>query len=152
MNWKKLVENQSERKVKKLRTNNGLEFCNHLFDNFCKDEGIARHKTYAYSPQQNGIAETLNRIIMNKVSNMLSESGLSVKFRSEAAATAVYLINRSPSSAIEFRIPEEVWTSALPDLGGLRRFGCLAYVHSSDGKLNPRENRDIFTDYPDGIK
>lgn len=83
---------------------------------------------------------------------MLSESGLSVKFRSEAAATAVYLINRSPSSAIEFRIPEEVWTSALPDLGGLRRFGCLAYVHSSDGKLNPRENRDIFTDYPDGIK
>lgn len=74
--WKKMVETQSERKVKKFRTDNGLEFCNSKFDEFCKKEGIVRHRTCTYTPQQNGIAERLNRTIMNKVRSMLSESGL----------------------------------------------------------------------------
>ena len=42
--WKKMVEVQVERKVKKLRTNNGLEFCNLRYDQFCRDEGIVRHR------------------------------------------------------------------------------------------------------------
>ena len=56
--------------------------------------------------QQNGVAERLNRSIMNKVRSMLSESGLDQKFWAEAASTSVYVINRLPSSAIEFKIPE----------------------------------------------
>ncbi|GJS79710.1 retrotransposon protein, putative, ty1-copia subclass [Tanacetum coccineum] len=43
--WKQLVENQTGRKLKKLRTNNGLEFCNQEFNNLCKESGIARHLT-----------------------------------------------------------------------------------------------------------
>ncbi len=42
--WKSLVENQTGRKVKKLRTDNGLEFCNQQFDSYYANEGIARHK------------------------------------------------------------------------------------------------------------
>ena len=104
--WKKMVETQSERKVKKLRTDNGLEYCNCRFDQFCKDERVVRHRTCTYTPQQNGVAERLNRSIMNKVRSMLSESGLDQKFWAEAASTSVYVINRLPSSAIEFKIPE----------------------------------------------
>lgn len=150
--WKRMVENQSERKVKKLRTDNGLEFCNNQFNQFCKEEGVVRHKTCAYTPQQNGVAERLNRTIMNKVRSMLSESGLGQRFWAEAVATAVYLINRSPSSAVDFAIPEELWTSAMPSLMDLKRYGCVAYVHSSDGKLNPRAKKGIFTGYPEGVK
>lgn len=150
--WKKMVEVQSERKVKKLRTDNGLEYCNRRFDQFCKEEGVVRHRTCTYTPQQNGVAERLNRSIMNKVRSMLSESGLDQKFWAEAASTSVYVINRLPSSAIEFKIPEQMWTSALPDLSRLRRFGCVVYVHSDEGKLNPRSKRGIFTGYPDGVK
>lgn len=150
--WKQMVETQSERKVKKLRTDNGLEFCNREFDSYCKQEGIVRHRTCTYTPQQNGVAERLNRSIMNKVRSMLSESGLGQKIWAEAAATAVYLINRSPSSAIEFKVPEEVWTSAMPNLSGLKRFGCLVYIHTDDGKLKPRAKRGVFTGYPEGVK
>uniref|UniRef100_A0A1J3IJ96 Retrovirus-related Pol polyprotein from transposon TNT 1-94 n=1 Tax=Noccaea caerulescens TaxID=107243 RepID=A0A1J3IJ96_NOCCA len=89
---------------------------------------------------------------MNKVRSMLSESGLEQKFWAEAAATAVYQINRTPSSVIEFEIPEERWTSAVPDLSGLRIFGCVVYVHSDDGKLKPRAKKGIFTGYPEGVK
>lgn len=150
--WKKMVENQSNKKVKKLRTDNGLEFCNQEFDGFCKLEGVVRHRTCAYTPQQNGVAERMNRTIMDKVRSMLSESGLSKRFWAEAASTAVYVINRSPASAIEFEIPEKAWTGALPDLSNLRSFGCITYVHSDQGKLNPRAKKGVFVGYPTGVK
>lgn len=124
-----MVETQSERKVKKLRTDNGLEFCNREFDGFCKQEGIIRHRTCTYTPQKNGVAERLNRSIMNKVRSMLNESGLGQIFWAEAATMAVYLINISPSSAINFKVPEEMGTSVMPSLPGLKRFGCLVYIH-----------------------
>lgn len=150
--WKRMVETQTERKVKKFRTNNGLEYCNIRFDKFCKEEGVVRHRTCTYTPQQNGMAERLNQSIMNKVRSMLSESGLDLKFWAEAASTSVYIINRLPSSAIDFSIPEQRWTSAVPDLSGLRRFGCVVYVHVDQGKLNPRSIKGVFTGYPDGVK
>ncbi|GJX05358.1 retrovirus-related pol polyprotein from transposon TNT 1-94 [Tanacetum coccineum] len=43
--WKQLVENQTRRTVKKLRTDNGLEFCNWEFEQLCVESGIARHLT-----------------------------------------------------------------------------------------------------------
>lgn len=139
--WKKMVEIQSERKVKNLRTENGLEYFNLRFDKFYKEEGVVRHRTCTYTPQQNGIAERLNMSIMNKVRSTLSESGLEVKFWAETVSTSVYVINRLPSSAIDFEIPEQRWTTALSDLSGLRRFGCVVYVHTDEGKLNPRSRR-----------
>jgi len=52
--WKALVETQTEKKVKKLRIDNGLEFCNTEFNSFCKSHGIARHLSIPGTPQQNG--------------------------------------------------------------------------------------------------
>ena len=106
--WKKIVETQTGKKIKCLRTDNGLEFCNNLMDTMCKEAGIKRHRTCAYTPQQNGVAERMNRTIADKIRCMLAESGLENKFWTEAAATSVYLINRTPSASIEFKIPEEV--------------------------------------------
>ena len=146
VSWKKMVETQSERKIKKLLTYNGLELCNLQFNSFCKEEGMIRHRTCTYTSQQNGVAERLNRKIMNKVRSMLSESGFEVRFWAEAATTTVYLINRSMSSAIQMEIPEERWTLVLPSFKDLRRFGCLVFVHTSDGKLNPRTRKGYFTD------
>ena len=111
-----------------------------------------RHRTCTYTPQQNRVAEMLNRTIMNKVRSMLSENGFEVRFWAEAAATTVYLINRSPSSAINFEIPEERWTTVIPSFRNLRRFGCLVFVHTRDGKLNPRAKRGYFMGYPEGVK
>ncbi|KAL6138517.1 hypothetical protein ACLB2K_063799 [Fragaria x ananassa] len=48
--WKALVENQTGKKIKRLRTDNGLEFCSIEFDELCKTEGIARHHTVRNTP------------------------------------------------------------------------------------------------------
>ncbi|OAE20507.1 hypothetical protein AXG93_948s1140 [Marchantia polymorpha subsp. ruderalis] len=64
--WKTLVETQTGKKVKKLRSDNGLEFCSEQFDSFCRLSGIQRHHTVANTPQQNGLAERFNRTIMER--------------------------------------------------------------------------------------
>ena len=53
--WKAQVENQKNRKVKYLRTDNGTEFTDSRFQEFCKNEGITRHFTVKGTPQQNGL-------------------------------------------------------------------------------------------------
>lgn len=150
--WKELVENQTGKKVKCLRTDNGLEFCNTKFDAYCKKHGIDRNRTCAYTPQQNGVAERMNRTVMEKVRCLLDESGLAEKFLAEAAATAAYLINRSPSSAVDHSIPEELWLNRKPGLKHLRRFGSVAYVHHDQGKLKPRALKGVFVGYSVSIK
>ena len=44
------MENQTKKKIKVLRTDNGGEFCNKEFEEFYKKCGIARHKTITYTP------------------------------------------------------------------------------------------------------
>ena len=78
--WKTLVENQVDRKVKCLRTDNGLEFCNTAFDNFYKENGILRHRTVPYTPQQNGVVERMDRTLLEKVRCILFTSGLPKSF------------------------------------------------------------------------
>ena len=150
--WKELVENQQNKKVKCLRTDNGLEFCNLKFDAYCKEHGIERHKICTYTPQHNGVAKRMNRTIMEKVRCMLNESGLGEEFWAEAAATAAYLINRSPASTIDHNVPEELWLNKKPGYKHLRRFGSIAYVHIDQGKLKPRALKGIFIGYPSGTK
>ena len=54
--WKTIIEKQTEKKVKHLRTDNGLKFYNHEFDAVYSNKGIVRHCTYTGTPQQNSIA------------------------------------------------------------------------------------------------
>jgi transposase InsO family protein len=55
--FKALIENLSERKIKTLRSDNGGEYTSKEFLNFCKDVGIKRELTTPYNPQQKGVAE-----------------------------------------------------------------------------------------------
>ncbi|KAH9684870.1 Integrase catalytic domain-containing protein [Citrus sinensis] len=114
--WKSLVENQTGLKVKKLRTDNGLEFCNQEFDSYCADHGIVRHRT----------AETL--------------------------LTTNYLVNLSPSTALDFKTPFEKWHGKPAYYGSLKVFGCPAYANVSQGKLAPRALKRKFIGYPEGVK
>ena len=64
--WKTMIEKQTGRQVKRLRTDNGLEFVEKEFTKFCKKLGIVRHRTCVGRPQQNGVAERMNRTLLEK--------------------------------------------------------------------------------------
>ncbi|CAH9103829.1 unnamed protein product [Cuscuta epithymum] len=151
-NWKTLVESQSNFKLKALKTDNGLEFCNNEFNGFCKNEGIKRLLTVPGTPQQNGTAERMNRTLLEKARCMLISSGLGNSLWGEAVVTASYLVNRSPSSVISFKTPQEMWSGIKPNISHLRPFGCAAYAHVSQGKLQPRALKCVMLGYPEGIK
>ena len=69
-----MIENQTGRQVKCLRIDDGLEFCSDAFNTLCKKEGIVRHCIVCHTPQQNGVAEHINRTLMEKVRCMLSNA------------------------------------------------------------------------------
>ena len=127
--WTTEIENQTGKKVKHLRTDNGLEYLSSDFNNFCKEKGIVRHRTIPGTPQQNGVAERFNRTLLERIRCMLISSGLPKTFWGEAANTGAFLLNRSPSAPLKFKTPEEIWSGRVPDYSTIRTFGCLALSH-----------------------
>jgi len=86
---------------------------------------------------------------------MLNDVGLGQEFWAEAMDAACYLVNRSPSSALEDKTPQEVWTGKKPSLSHLGVFGCDAYVHvpkEKQTKLDSKFENCIFIGYKDGLK
>ncbi|KAG8478014.1 hypothetical protein CXB51_027814 [Gossypium anomalum] len=65
----------------------------------------------------------------------------------EAASTTCFLINRSPSVAIEKKTPQEVWSDNPANYSDLKIFGCPAYAHVDNGKLEPRSIKCVFLGY-----
>jgi hypothetical protein len=69
---------------------------------------------------------------------------MSKRFWAEAANTACYLINRSPSIPLNKKTPIEVWSGTPADYSQLKVFGCTAYAHVDNGKLEPRAVKCLF--------
>eukprot|EP00253_Pinus_taeda_P034965 PITA_34965 len=89
----------------------------------------------------------MKKTLMERARSMLNGTGLGQEFWVEAVDTACYLVNRSPSSALEDRTPREVWTGKKPSLSYLRVFGCDAYVHvpkEKRTKLDSKSEKCIF--------
>jgi transposase InsO family protein len=74
--FKYLVENQTEKRIKILMIDNGGELCGKEFDQLCKQCGIACQNTTPDTPHQNGVVERMNKTLMDKARSMLSGARL----------------------------------------------------------------------------
>lgn len=155
LEFKTLVEKQTGKTIKRLRSDNGGEYDNKKFENFSKENGIILERTIPYTPQQNGVAERFNRTIMEKVRALLIESNLGYEFWGEASNTAVYLLNLIPKGA-ESLSPNELFSGEIVDLCKLRIFGKTAFGHipkEKRGKLDPKSEEYFFVGYePNGYR
>jgi len=95
--YMQLVENQTGRKIKTLRTDNGKEYVNNEFSTFLKEKGIKHELTNDYTPEQNGVAERKNRTLVEMGRCMMLQSGLPPSFWAESILTANHVRNRVPS-------------------------------------------------------
>jgi hypothetical protein len=138
--WKSLVENETGKRLKCLRSDNGGEYCSKEFDDYCSYNGICREKIVPRTPQENGVSERMNRTIMERARSMRLHTSLPLQFWIDAVDTAVYLINRGPSSSLDGRIPEEEWTGKKVNYSFLKPFGCEAFVHiDKENRTKPEE-------------
>lgn len=151
--FKVLVENQTGKRIKVLRSDNGREYINSNLQMFLKNNGIRHQTTVPHSPQQNGVAERANRTIMEAARCMLQDASLAQKFWAEAVNTAVYIRNRCPTKAVMGCTPEEKWSNRKVSIKHFRIFGCVAYaLNPNRKKLDSKCKRYIFVGYCEETK
>ncbi len=129
--WEAAVTNQADCKIKTLRTDNGGEYTSTEFEDFLKEKGIRHETTVPHSPQQNGVAEHMNRTLQEAALSMILHAGLSKAFWAEAVCNAAYVRNRVITTATTVT-PYERWYGKKPDVSHLRVFGCTVYAHVPD--------------------
>lgn len=153
--YKALVENQSGKKIKVFRSDNGTEYVNSQFKDYFRESGIQFHPSAPYTPEQNGVAERLNRTLVEKARCMLSQAGLPARLWAEATNTAVYLKNRSPTKVLNGKTPHEVWSGKIQSLKHLRVFGCKVMLHipkQKRSKWQSKAREQVFLGYCENTK
>lgn len=153
--WHAEAERQTGKKLLTMRTDNGGEFVNGEWLEYFQKRGIVHQTTNPHTPQQNGVAERLNRTLIERVCACLYQADLQPRFWAEALNAVVYAKNRSPTVALKNMTPYEAWFGKKPDISNLRVFGCTCYVlipASKRTKLEPKAFKAIFIGYPTGTK
>ena len=112
--WMAMAEQLTGKRLKVLRSDNGGEYTSSEFKEYLKQNGVIHQLTVPKCPEQNGVAERLNRTLVEMVRSMLASSILPPRFWAEALNTATYLRNRCPSRAVEGKTPFELLAGAKP--------------------------------------
>ena len=99
------VEKEYSHKLWVLHTDNGGEFTAAELAAYCVDEGIQRHYSAPYSPQQNGMVERRNKTVVAAARALLKQRGMPAIYWGEAVMTVVHLLNCSPTSALDGKTP-----------------------------------------------
>ncbi|CAI7901586.1 unnamed protein product [Closterium sp. NIES-54] len=135
--WLPMVERESGKRVKAIRSDRGGEFLGAEFRRWLKRHGIKQQLTTAYTPQSNGVAERANRTIIEGGRTILVDSGLPLRFWPLAIRHATVIKNRVLTHVGgQHWVPMEKWSGKKPLVDMLCVFGCMGLVHV------PKEKRD----------
>ncbi|GJW65096.1 putative ribonuclease H-like domain-containing protein, partial [Tanacetum coccineum] len=149
-NFIKEIENLVDKKVKIIRSDNGIEFKNKVMDDFCREKYIKREYSVARTPQQNGVAERRNRTLIEAARTMLADSKLPTTFWAEAVSTACYVQNRVLVVKPHNKTPYELFRGFKPALSFMKPFGYhVTILNTLDnlGKFDGKSDEDFFVGY-----
>ncbi|KAL0849649.1 hypothetical protein ABMA28_013903 [Loxostege sticticalis] len=153
--FKAYAENQLSTTIKILRTDNGREYLSNDFQTFLKKSGIIHQTSVPYTPQQNGLAERMNRTLLERARCMIINASLQKQFWGEAVTTAAYITNRCPTRSLAYSTPEEMWTGKALNISHMRIFGSEAMVHipkEKTKKWDSKASKMIFVGYSEESK
>jgi hypothetical protein len=150
------VERQTGNKIRALRSDRGGEYLSDFLKSHFESKGISHELTAAYTPHQNGIAERMNRTLLNLVRSMLFHMKVPKRLWAEALSTAVYVRNRVTGGGLPSKTtPHHFWKRDSPSLSHVRVFGCkcwYAVPKSRTQKLDARAKPAIFVGYAENSK
>ncbi|GJU18926.1 integrase, catalytic region, zinc finger, CCHC-type containing protein [Tanacetum coccineum] len=133
-------------KASKTKTDNGTEFVNQTLREYYEKVGIS-HETYvACSPQQNGVVERRNRMLIKAARTMLIYAKASLFLWAEAVDTACYTQNHSIVRLHHGKTPYKLLHDKSPNLSFFHVFGALCYLTNDSenlGKLQPKADIDF---------
>ena len=113
--YKSEVENQKNKRIKRLRTDRAGEYESNPFKEFCEQNGIIYEITPPYSPEPNGIAERKNKTLKEMMNVVLVSSGLSSNMWGEAILSTCHIQNKVPHKKTS-KTHFELWDGRKPNL------------------------------------
>lgn len=115
--FQKRAETKTGRKVKTLRSDGGGEYFSNEFLDHLYRNGITHQSTISYTPQQNGVAECMNRTLKDLMLAMLLHKGVELEFWADALDTATYIRNRVTTQSLpKYTAPYFHWWGDKLDL------------------------------------
>ena len=127
INYKSEVENQKNKRIKRLRIDRGGEYESNHFKEFCEQNGIIHEVTPPYSLESNGIVERKNRTLKEMMNAMLVSFRLSSNMWGKAILSACHIQNKIPYKKTS-KTPYDLWEGRKPNLEYLKVWRCLAKV------------------------
>ena len=139
-----------------IRTDSGKEFINDRLQTWYTEHGITVQTTAPYSPSQNGIAERMNRTLVELARTMLRGQNVPEFLWEYAVAHAAYIHNHSYTKHLPEKTPYEAWYGKHPSIAHLREFGTPVWIllqgPSERPKMQPKSQRRIYVGYQDGSR
>ncbi|GAA6026934.1 hypothetical protein JCM8202_005054, partial [Rhodotorula sphaerocarpa] len=147
--FKAAAENESGKRIHRLRSDNGGEYISNEFSDFLAEHGIFRETLPPYSPRSNGVAERVNRSIVEGLISLLNQASAPKSLWAEALLAFVFVKNRSPHAALSGGVPLAVWRGRPVCVNMLRIWGCRAYhtVTNDRAKLDNKAIPLVFVGY-----
>lgn len=145
-----LVENQFDKKVKKLKSDNGTEIKNTRSKEIFEDLGILHQRSATYTPQQNGRAEREMRTIVEAARAGIYAKELGKRLWAEALNYSVFTINQTGTSTEKSKSPAELWFGRKVSIKTLKQFGCECFILKPDHqrkKLDKKSYNGVFVGY-----
>ncbi|WVZ53460.1 LOW QUALITY PROTEIN: hypothetical protein U9M48_004399 [Paspalum notatum var. saurae] len=127
------LRNESHKAMRAIRSDNGGEFRNSRFENFCHDLGLEQQFSSPYTPPQNGVVERKNRTLVEMARTMLDEHRTPRRFWAEAVNTACYIANWIFLRAFLGKTSYELRFGRQPSVKHLRAFGYRCFVLKKAG-------------------
>jgi transposase InsO family protein len=135
--------------LKVIRSDNGTEFRNVSFDEFCLEYGIDQQFSAPHVPQHNGVVKRKNRTLVEMARTMLDENRTPRRFWTDAISTACYISNRIFLRSILHLTPFELRFGRKPSVSHFSPFGCKCFIlkRSNLDKFDCRSFDDILLGY-----
>lgn len=124
---------QTNSPIKRVRSDNGKEYLNRELQNYAESKGTIFEQTAPHSSAQNGIAERLNRTLMDFARALLAQHNLPKFLWQEAVAHVNYVRNRLPTKATG-KTPHELFYGKPASLRHMEEFGAPLWVLDQSGK------------------
>ncbi|GMI65053.1 hypothetical protein HRI_000174600 [Hibiscus trionum] len=119
------VERQLGVQLKIFQSDGGGEFA--ALKSYFLSHGIVHRLSCPHTSEQNGLVERKHRQIVEVGLTLLAQASVPLKYWQDAFSTAIFLINRLPSSALSGISPYQALFLQKPDYTFLRIFGCVCY-------------------------
>ncbi|GKA61420.1 retrovirus-related pol polyprotein from transposon TNT 1-94 [Tanacetum coccineum] len=132
----KMIQVRLKVTVRRIRTDNGTEFVNQTLREYYEKIGISHETFVARSPQQNGVVERRNRMLIEAACTILIYAKAPLFLWAEAVATACYTQNHSIIRLLYGKTPYELLHEKPPDLSFLHVFGALCYPTNDSENLD----------------